>query len=68
MSPSHRQLLALSPEERAIYKRWQRRALVLYGAVAVVLLTAMSAQQYFRPADNLAANDLTRVTVGAARR
>jgi hypothetical protein len=68
MSPSRRQLMALPPEERAIYKKWLRRALLVYGAVAVMLLTAISAHQYFRPADNLAANDPSRSTVGATRR
>jgi hypothetical protein len=68
MSPSHRQLMALPPEERAIYKKWLRRALLLYGAVAVVLMVAMTGSLYFKAPDNLAANDTVRSTVSAARR
>jgi hypothetical protein len=68
MSPSHRQLMALPPEERALYKKWLRRALLLYGTVAIVLMLAMTGSRYFMALDNLAANDTARSTLATARR
>jgi hypothetical protein len=68
MSPSHRQLMALPPTERASYKKWLRRALLLYGTLMLVLIAAMSGNRYLTPADNLAANDTAPSTVAPTRR
>jgi hypothetical protein len=68
MPPSHRQLMALSPEERTLYKKWLRRDLRLYGTIAIVLIMAITGSRHFTAPDNLAVNDMARSTVAAARR
>jgi hypothetical protein len=68
MPPSRRQLMALSPEERALYKKWLRRNLVFYGAVAIMLIMAITGSRDFASPDNLAASDLALSTVAAAKR
>jgi hypothetical protein len=61
MRPSHRQLMALPPEERARYEKSQRRGWLLYATAWIVLIVAITGSQYFfKAADNLAANDTAR--------
>jgi hypothetical protein len=68
MPPSRRQLMALSPEERALYKRWLRRDLLFYGTIAIMLMMAITGSRDLASPDNLAANDPARSTVAAAKR
>ena len=66
MSPSQRQLNALSPEDRRLYRRWLRRCLLLYGAIAFIGMIGISYHVTVGP-QPLAAGDSARSALAAAR-
>jgi len=66
MSPSQRQLSALSPEDRRLYRLWLRRCLLLYGAIAFVGMIGFS-YHVTVGSQTLAASDSARSALAAAR-
>ena len=66
MSPSQHQLRSLPPEDRLTYKKWLRRFLLFYGAIAVCLGMAAAANYQIRGGSRATADDATRPALVAA--
>ena len=47
MGPSLSQLKLLSPEDRALYKKWLRRSLLIYSSIALFLVFLVVADRIF---------------------
>ena len=47
MVPSLDQLRLLSPEDRAIYRKWLRRSVIFYGTLTALLVVAIAANHIF---------------------
>ena len=68
MSPSQHQLRALPPEDRLTHKKWLRRFLFFYGAIALCLGAAAAANYQITGASRIAADDAARSALVAARK
>ena len=51
MVPSLDPLRLLSPEDRAIYRRWLRRRVIFYSTAAALLVLAMAANYVLTPVE-----------------
>ncbi len=68
MSPSQHQLRSLPPEDRLTYKKWLRRFLFFYGAIAVCLGVAAAANYQIMGGSRAAADNEARSALVAARK
>ena len=51
MGPSQSQLRLLSPEDRALYKKWLRAGILFYGSILTLLVLAAVVNHVITPPD-----------------
>jgi hypothetical protein len=68
MGPSKSKFELLSPEDRALYRRWWRNGLLSYGLVVALLMFAVFTSQIFtKERARLASNALNTVEISVQK-